>query len=401
MLKNKKIALYVTGGIAVYKSLYLLREIIKQGGEVRVAMTQAACQFVNPLSFQVLSQKKVQIDTFEEGQPESVSHIDLTDWADYSIVAPATANIIGKLANGIGDDFVSTALLATDHPIFLVPAMNTKMYENPALKHNKAFLIEQGHYWMEPDIGFLAEGYEGLGRFPDLDRIMAEFNHFIIARNPGILSGKKVLVTAGGTVERIDPVRYISNDSSGKMGHQLAQAAYEAGAQVSLVTASDLPTSPFIDRFQVESTLDLYQTVSDLYDHHDILMMAAAVSDYRPVNRSDKKMKKQDDLTIELEKNPDILAEMGRRKDQQINVGFAAETHNLEEYAKKKLASKQADLIVANELGRGDRGFNADENAALVFSRGQDPLELPLQSKKEMAQKIIEVVASKLPASPK
>lgn len=394
MLKGKKIALYVSGGIAVYKSISLLRELIKEGAEVRVAMTQSACEFIKPMTFQVLSRHNVHIDTFDEDHPDRVNHIFLADWADYSILAPATTNIIGKLAQGLADDFVSTALLATSHPVFIVPAMNTNMYHHPSVQRNINQLHKDGHVLMEPDTGFLAEGYEGKGRFPELSRIMAEFQAMILASTPNlILKGKKVLVSAGGTVERLDPVRYISNDSSGKMGHALAQAAYESGAKVTLVTASPLPSNPFIKRIEVESAEEMLNALANEYDQTDILFMAAAVSDYAPVHTADQKMKKQDQLTIELKKNPDILQYLGELKKHQVNVGFAAETQNIEEYAKDKLSRKKADFIIANDVSRKDAGFNSDDNEVVIYSETKDPVHLDKTTKTELAKKIINIIA--------
>lgn len=393
MLKNKKIALYVSGGIAVYKAVSLLRELIKKGADVRVAMTKSSTEFVTPLTFQVLSKHSVSIDTFNEEHPDRVNHIYLADWADYSIVAPATANVISKIANGIGDDFVTTALLATDHPVFIVPAMNTKMFNNPAVQRSMNLLKDDGHIIMDPDTGFLAEGYEGKGRFPTIERIVQEFEDVVVQQIPDkLLSGKKVLISAGGTIERIDPVRYISNDSSGKMGHELAQAAYETGAEVTLVTSSNLPSNSKIKRINVESANQLFEALKNHYDTTDILIMAAAVSDYSPAETADQKMKKQDKLILELKKNPDILKHLGELKKHQINVGFAAETEKIEEYALGKLKSKNADFIIANDVSKKDRGFNTDNNEVIVFSRDNEPVHIPLMSKRALAKELLNVI---------
>ncbi len=397
MLKNKKIALYVTGGIAAYKSVLLLRELIKEGADVRVAMTKSATEFVNPLTFQILSKHHVGIDTFDEQHPERVNHIYMTDWAEHSIIAPATANVIAKMVSGIGDDFVTTTLLATNHPVMIVPAMNTKMYENPVTQRNLEILAGDGHQIMEPDTGFLAEGYEGKGRFPEISRIIEEFKHHIVTESSDKpLVGSKVLISAGGTIERIDPVRYISNDSSGKMGHELAQAAYEAGADVTLVTASSLPSNRYIQRINVESANEMFDALVSEYADADYLIMSAAVSDYAPVDTSDQKMKKQETLTIELKQNKDILKHLGTlKKDHQVNVGFAAETQNIEAYALGKLESKNADFIVANDVSKKDRGFNSDDNAVTVYSKSQDPIHLPLVSKNKLARQIIDILINK------
>jgi phosphopantothenoylcysteine decarboxylase/phosphopantothenate--cysteine ligase len=393
MLKGKKIALFVTGGIAVYKAVDLLRTFIKHEAIVKVAMTDAAAKFVSPLTFQILSKQAVHIDTFSEEEPDQVQHIHLADWADVAVIAPATANTLAKVANGIADNFVTSTLLATRAPLFVVPAMNTHMYENPATKENIATLEKRGVYVMDPDTGFLAEGYEGKGRYPENTRIVEELIQFIIEKNDSLpLKGKHVLVTAGGTKERIDPVRYISNDSSGKMGHRLAEAAYYKGAEVTLVTTSELETPSFLKRIKVQSAKEMYQAVNNHFDKIDVLIMAAAVSDYAPSTVSEHKMKKQEELTIELKKNPDILKEMGAKKAHQFLVGFAAETENIEEYATRKLREKNADIIVANDVGKKDRGFNVDENEVILYAKDGSATHLPLSSKSEIAQHIIEAV---------
>lgn len=397
MLKDKNIALYVTGGIAVYKSVALLRALIQAGANVQVAMTDSATEFVTPLMFQILSQHEVYIDTFDESHPERVNHIYLADWADYSIIAPATANVLAKISNGIGDDFVTSTLLATNHPLFIVPAMNTKMYKNPATTRNIKQLEVDGHYVMEPDTGFLAEGYEGKGRFPTNERILEEFTHHVVQLSENKpLAGKKVLVSAGGTKERIDPVRYISNDSSGKMGHQLAQAAYELGADVTLVTASALPSNQFINRISIASAQELYDAMTAQYESTDLLIMAAAVSDYTPAETADHKMKKKDQLTIELKKTPDILKQLGERKTHQFNVGFAAETQNIEMYAKGKLEAKNADMIIANDVGNKAIGFNSENNEVTIFSRLSDPIPVSMMSKQDLAHELLKVIISQM-----
>lgn len=391
MLKGKKIALYVTGGIAVYKVVDMMRELIKKGAEVRVAMTPSACEFVSPLTFQVLSRHFVYLNTFEENDPEVVNHINLADWADLALVAPASANTIAKLSAGLADNFVTSALLATTAPVFVVPAMNANMYKNAATQENIEKLTNRGHYIMIPDKGFLAEGYEGEGRFPEKNRILEELMQVIREHSDALpLKGKTVLITAGGTKERIDPVRFISNDSSGKMGHALAEAAWRQGANVKLVTTSQLETPAYIEKQAVESAMEMYEEVSSAFKEADVLIMAAAVSDYSPENVEQKKMKKQDALTLNLKKNPDILQEMGRRKvSGQCLVGFAAETDNILDYAKEKLSAKQADLIVANDVGQKDRGFNVDSNEVTLVSHIDEPKVIALQEKSKIASEII------------
>ena len=396
LLKDKNIALYVTGGIAVYKVVDLMRSFIKKGANVQVAMTESATKFVSPLTFQILSRQEVYVDTFDEKNPEIVAHVNISDWADVSVVAPATANTIAKMAHGIGDNFVTSALLATKSPVFVVPAMNTDMYDNPATQNNIKLLKNRNIQFVEPDYGFLAEGYEGKGRFPENERIVEELSDFILSRTEDLpLKGQKILVSAGGTKERIDPVRYITNDSSGKMGHAVAEAAYYEGAEVTLVTASELPAPSGIETVRVDSALELFDEIDTRFDQTDVLIMAAAVSDYRVANEADSKMKKMDDsgpVTIELTENPDILKTMGDKKKEQFLVGFAAETDHLEKYAKKKLKEKNLDVIVANEVGRSDRGFNADENQVILFTADGDRIDVPLTAKSEVANIIIRKV---------
>ena len=400
LLKDKNIALYVTGGIAVYKVVDLMRSFIKKGANVQVAMTESATKFVSPLTFQILSRQEVYVDTFDEKNPEIVAHVNISDWADVSVVAPATANTIAKMAHGIGDNFVTSALLATKSPVFVVPAMNTDMYENPATQNNIKLLKNRNIQFVEPDYGFLAEGYEGKGRFPENERIVEELSDFILSRTEDLpLKGQKILVSAGGTKERIDPVRYITNDSSGKMGHAVAEAAYYEGAEVTLVTASELPAPSGIETVRVDSALELFDEIDTRFDQTDVLIMAAAVSDYRVANEADSKMKKMDDsgpVTIELTENPDILKTMGDKKKEQFLVGFAAETDHLEKYAKKKLKEKNLDVIVANEVGRSDRGFNADENQVILFTADGDRIDVPLTAKSEVANIIISKVIENL-----
>ena len=400
LLKDKNIALYVTGGIAVYKVVDLMRSFIKKGANVQVAMTESATKFVSPLTFQILSRQEVYVDTFDEKNPEIVAHVNISDWADVSVVAPATANTIAKMAHGIGDNFVTSALLATKSPVFVVPAMNTDMYDNPATQNNIKLLKDRNIQFVEPDYGFLAEGYEGKGRFPENNRIVEELSDFILSRTEDLpLKGQKILVSAGGTKERIDPVRYITNDSSGKMGHAVAEAAYYEGAEVTLVTASELPAPSGIETVRVDSALELFDEIDTRFDQTDVLIMAAAVSDYRVANEADSKMKKMDDsgpVTIELTENPDILKTMGDKKKEQFLVGFAAETDHLEKYAKKKLKEKNLDIIVANEVGRSDRGFNADENQVILFTADGDRIDVPLTAKSEVANIIISKVIEDL-----
>lgn len=397
MFNQMKIAFYVTGGIASYKSVSLMRELIKAGAEVKVAMTPSATKFVSPLTFQVLSKQTVHVDTFSENDPKFVQHIHFADWADFSIVAPATANTLAKLANGIADNFVTSALLATTTPVFIVPAMNEHMYEHPATQTNIQILKDRGAYIMEPATGFLAEGYSGKGRFPDSTIILDEIEGLIINQSDSLpLQGKQILVTAGGTKERIDPVRYISNDSSGRMGHAIAEAAMKKGADVILITASELAVHSQIKQIKVESAQEMYESVDANFENTNVLIMAAAVSDYTPVKQENHKMKKKDELSIELKKTKDILKEMGQKKTHQLLVGFAAETDNIEEYALKKLKEKNVDFIVANDVSRRDRGFNSNENEVIIYSKQDDPVLISLSDKSRIAERIIELVIEQL-----
>lgn len=400
MLKGKNIAFYVTGGIAVYKSVDLMRSLIKEGAQVRVAMTESATKFVSPLTFQVLSKNEVYIDTFIENEPEHLAHIDIADWTDIAVVAPATANTIAKITHGLADNFVSSALLATKAPIFIVPAMNTDMYENQATQVNLETLRNRGVYLVEPDTGFLAEGYVGKGRFPEKERIVEELESFLVEKYEDLpLKGYKVLVTAGGTKERIDPVRYITNDSSGKTGHAIAKSAYHQGAEVSLVTASELDVPVGIQQIKVASAQEMFEAVDQLFDETDVLIMSAAVSDYGVLEEAKSKIKKEkqaDLMALELKLNPDILKTMGLRKDKQFLVGFAAETDNLEENAQKKLVEKNLDMIVANDVGRKDTGFNVDDNEVIILTPSAERYEIPKQSKAEIADILIDKIVEAL-----
>lgn len=400
MLKNKNIALYVTGGIAVYKVIDLMRTFIKKGANVRVAMTKSATKFINPLTFQVLSKNEVHIDTFYESNPEHLAHIDIADWTDIAVLAPATANTIAKVAHGLADNFVSSALLATKAPIFIVPAMNTDMYENQATQANIQTLSDREIKVMTPDTGFLAEGYEGKGRFPEQERILDELENYILHHTPDLpLAGYNFLVSAGGTKERIDPVRYITNDSSGKMGYAIAKAAYYQGAKVTLVTTSDQALPQAIEKIKVTSAEEMYQAIDQSFSTTDVLVMAAAVSDYKVTHQSPAKIKKEqasEKMTIELTENPDIVKTMGQKKEKQLVIGFAAETENIEDYAYKKLQQKKLDMIVANDVSRKDTGFNVDYNEVLILTKNNERFAIPRQTKDQIAEILVDKIISEL-----
>lgn len=390
MLENVKIGVFVMGGIAAYKVPELVRQLIKKGAQVQVAMTQSAQEFVTPLTLQVLTKRPVLTHTFDEREPSQVQHVAMADWCDLALVVPATANGLAKMAHGLADDVVTTTLLAVTAPILVVPAMNVHMYENPATQRNLAQLQADGLTIMEPDTGFLAEGYEGKGRLPELHRIVAQVERLYARTHlPQSLAGKQVIVSAGGTRERIDPVRYISNDSSGKMGYAMAQAADWLGATVTLVsTTHSLLPPEGVQVQQVTSAQELAQAMTAHYDQMDYVVMAAAVSDYRVKHPHDQKIKKvagQTDWQLDLVANPDILAQLGQTKRQQVLIGFAAETQNLLEHARAKLSKKGADWLIANDVSNPAIGFNSDKNQVYVLgAQGQEVL-LPQQSKISLA----------------
>lgn len=390
MLENVKIGVFVMGGIAAYKVPELVRQLIKKGAQVQVAMTQSAQEFVTPLTLQVLTKRPVLTHTFDEREPSQVQHVAMADWCDLALVVPATANGLAKMAHGLADDVVTTTLLAVTAPILVVPAMNVHMYENPATQRNLAQLRADGLTIMEPDTGFLAEGYEGKGRLPELHRIVAQVERLYARTHlPQSLSGKQVIVSAGGTRERIDPVRYISNDSSGKMGYAMAQAADWLGATVTLVsTTQSLLPPEGVQVQEVTSAQELAQAMTSHYNQMDYVVMAAAVSDYRVKHPHDQKIKKvagQTDWQLDLVQNPDILAQLGQTKRQQVLIGFAAETQNLLEHARAKLSKKGADWLIANDVSNLAIGFNSDKNQVYVLgAQGQEVL-LPQQSKTSLA----------------
>lgn len=391
MLNNKKILLCVTGGIAVYKAVALTSKLIQAGAEVKVILSYSALKFVTPLSFQALSRNFVYTDTFEEQNPKVIAHIDLADWADIAIVAPATANIIGKLANGIADDMITTTLLATIAPVWIAPAMNVHMFDHPAVQKNISTLFEMGYSFIEPNEGFLACGYVGKGRLEEPEKIVEVLSQFFGEVEKKDLKGKKIIVTAGPTREKIDPVRYITNHSSGKMGYAIAEEAVKMGAEVYLISGPvNLKPPRGVHYVPVDSAENMYDAVIKRFDDVDIVIKTAAVADYRPKAPSDQKVKKQPgDQFLELERTQDILLELGKRKEKQLLVGFAAETNNVEDYARSKLNKKNADMIIANNVLTEGAGFGTDTNIVTMYKRNGDPISLPLLPKKEVAQKIL------------
>lgn len=394
-MKGKKILLCVSGGIAVYKAAALTSKIIQAGAEIKVIMTRSAREFVNPLTFQALSRNDVYFDTFDEKNPAVISHIDLADWADLVVVAPATANIIGKLANGIADDMLTTTLLATTAPVWIAPAMNVHMYDNPAVQKNILALSQYGYQYIEPSEGYLACGYVGKGRLEEPEKIVSLIEGFFSDKEIQSLKGKKVMITAGPTREKVDPVRYFTNHSSGKMGYAIAEAAYQMGAEVTLISGPVAIAPPSgVTVIRVESADEMHQEVLNRFSEMDIVIKSAAVADYRPRIVSDQKMKKQDgSLTIEMERTKDILKDLGERKENQILVGFAAETENVEEYALRKLQKKNLDMIVANNVTLAGAGFGTDTNIVTMYKKSGEKMELPVLSKQEVAKQILEEIS--------
>ena len=374
MLKGKKIVLGVTGGIAVYKAVDLVSRLRKQGCEVRVVMTEHAQQFVTPLTFKEISGNQVAVSMWSSNQEFNVEHIALANWADAFVVAPATANIIAKMAYGLADDLLSTTLLAVQAPIVVCPAMNTGMYENAATQENIAKLQGRGITVMPPAVGKLACGTSGAGRLPEPQEIV-EFLNAFFAKREGDLRGLKVLVTAAGTREPIDPVRFVGNRSSGKMGYAVAQMAAERGAEVLLISGPSALSIPAnVKAIKVETTNEMLEACLESYDKVDIVIKAAAVADYRPRDVAEQKIKKKTDdaLTVVMDKNPDILKTLGAKKTHQVLVGFAAETQNLLENARDKVVKKNLDMIVANDVTAAGAGFNADTNIVkFLFANGE------------------------------
>jgi len=384
MLQGKTIVLGVSGGIAVYKAVELLRLLTKAGADVHVIMTRNAREFVAPLTFQTLSCHPVHIDLFNLSQEQEIDHISLADRADLFILAPATANLIGKIAQGLADDLLTTSVITTKAPVLVAPAMNSNMYDNPIYQRNQKCLADAGYHILEPISGSLACGWEGKGKLPDPETIFSAAESVLAPKD---LLGCHVLVTAGPTREEIDPVRYVSNFSSGKMGFAIAAAAQQRGAQVILIAGPTNLTVPVGVRCVPAFSADEMRTaVFTHLDNVNVVIKAAAVADYRPVDRSVQKMKKTaDKLTLKLEKNPDILAELGQQKGELVLVGFAAETERLLVHAAEKLQKKNLDLIVANDITRDGAGFDGDTNIVKFLSADGQVEELEQMSKKEVA----------------
>jgi len=392
MLRDKRIILGVTGGIAAYKAVEVLRLLTKAGAEVHVIMTRAAQEFVAPLTFQTLSANPVHSDLFNLIAEQEIGHISLADRADLFIIAPATANCIGKIANGIADDMLSTTVMATKAPVLIAPAMNVNMYTNPIYRHNEDTLRQHGYLFVPPEKGALACGWDGEGKLAAPETI---FEAALAALCPNDLLGHTILITAGPTREEIDPVRYISNHSSGKMGYALARNAARRGARVILISGPvNLPAPMGVELVSVESAEQMRTAVMKRAGDCSVIIKAAAVADYRPAERAAVKIKKQErDLTLQLTRNPDILAELGALEQRPYLVGFAAETDKLSQYAARKLAEKNLDLIVANDVSQPDAGFNVETNRALLLFRDGREVDCQLMSKDELAVIILNYIA--------
>lgn len=394
ILQGKHIIVAVAGGIAAYKSIELVSRLRKQGAEVKVVMTKNATHIASPLTFGEISNHPVAVDMWEEIHDWNVEHIALATWADAYVVAPATANVIGKIANGIADDMLTTTIMATKAPRFICPAMNSEMYRNPIVQDNMNKLRAYGYKIMEPASGWLACGIEDIGRLPNPEDIVNWLANQMADKTtiPALL-GKKILITAGGTQEDIDPVRFIGNRSSGKMGYALAEAARDSGAQVTLVSAPTHLAKPSgLEFVPVHSAESMKEAVDSRYDDLDVVIMAAAVADFRVVNAQGHKIKKMESMTLELVKNPDILQGLGQRKGRQILVGFAAETQNVVDYGRQKIAKKNLDMLVANDVSQTNAGFNVDTNEGYLLYPNQEARVLPNMSKQAMARIILEAI---------
>jgi phosphopantothenoylcysteine decarboxylase/phosphopantothenate--cysteine ligase len=391
-LDGKHILLGVSGSIAAYKAVDILRRLREQGGEVNVVMTKNAARFVSRLTFEALSGKPVFWDEFQEAERKGIGHIDITAGLDLALVAPATANIIGKIASGIADDALTTALMATACPLIIAPAMNDRMYRNAVVQKNIAFLKEQGIRFVEPDTGPLACGTTGQGRLAEIENIVQTVSSALSARD---LAGMTVLVTAGPTRESIDAVRFISNPSTGKMGYAIAEAARDRGASVILISGPTAIAPPAgVTLISVQSASDMHKAVMDHMEGTQVVVMAAAVSDFKPTFSSDRKIKKHEAPTmINLERTEDILSAVAKSPGKKLLVGFAAETDNVLDNAIHKLRSKNLDMIVVNDLMKKGAGFGSDTNAVIIIDRAGVRAELPLMPKREIARRIIDKIA--------
>lgn len=390
-LEGKSIVVGMSGGIACYKAADLVRGLRRAGAEVRVVMTAHAEEFITPLTMQTLSGHPVGRSTFDLTRESEIGHIEIADAADAIVVAPATANIIAKIAVGIADDLLTTVLLATGAPVLVAPAMNVHMFENPIVRQNISTLEDRGITVIEPGEGSLACGYEGKGRLAEIDDIIAELARAVSRHD---LVGEHVLVSAGPNREAIDPVRFLSNRSTGKMGFALAASAWRRGARVTLVAGpTELPTPTGVTRIDVASAAEMRDALIDRFAQSSIVLMAAAVADFRPRQRAVEKIKKgPGGMTLELVRTADILTDLVAQREEQLIVGFAAETENVLGNAERKLDAKGLDMIVANDVAGSDTGFGVDTNAVTILTRRGDREIIPLMSKDEIADRILDSI---------
>lgn len=397
-MRGKHIIVAVSAGIAAYKAIEVVSRLRKKGAEVKVVMTQNATHIASPLTFGEISGHPVALDMFEQVHQWDVEHIALATWADAYVVVPATANVIGKIYAGIADDMLTTTIMATTAPKYLCPAMNTEMYNNPITQRNLEGLRSLGYHIMDPAEGWLACGIIGVGRLPEPEAIVEWLESKIFSTNE--LEGTTILVTAGGTQENIDPVRYIGNRSSGKMGYAIADQAARMGAQVILVSApTSLPVPSGVDFVSVDSAISMQEAVEARYNDVNVVIMAAAVSDFRALHKAEQKIKKMESMTIELVKNPDILQGLGSKKSHQVLVGFAAETEHVIKYGQDKVARKNLDMLVANDVSKSNAGFNVDTNEGYFLYPDKEPKKMPNMKKSDLARhilkEVIELVANK------
>jgi len=390
-MRGKHIIVAVSAGIAAYKAIEVVSRLRKKGAEVKVVMTQNATYIASPLTFGEISGHPVALDMFEQVHQWDVEHIALATWADAYVVVPATANVIGKIYAGIADDMLTTTIMATTAPKYLCPAMNTEMYNNPITQRNLEGLRSLGYHIMEPAEGWLACGITGVGRLPEPEAIVEWLESKMCSTNE--LEGTTILVTAGGTQESIDPVRYIGNRSSGKMGYAIAEQAARMGAKVILVSApTSLPVPSGVDFVSVDSAVSMQEAVEARFNDVNVVIMAAAVSDFRVLHKAEQKIKKMESMTIELVKNPDILQGLGSKKSHQILVGFAAETEHVIKYGQDKVAKKNLDMLVANDVSKSNAGFNVDTNEGYFLYPDKEPKEMPNMKKSDLARHILREV---------
>ncbi|ERK30748.1 bifunctional phosphopantothenoylcysteine decarboxylase/phosphopantothenate--cysteine ligase CoaBC [Clostridium intestinale] len=391
-MNNRCVVIGVSGGVAVYKALEVISRLRKKDIEVRVIMTESAQKFVTPLSFQSLSQNMVTTDMFDEPKAWEIQHISLAKKADLMLVLPATANIIGKVANGIADDMLSTTIMATKAPVVFAPAMNTNMYENPIVQNNIEKLKSFGYEFIEPASGRLACGDEGKGKLADVEDIY-EFVLKILYKTSD-LEGKKVLITAGPTISPIDPVRFITNRSTGKMGYAIAEEARNRGAEVTLISGPTNIKPPYgVKIIKISTNEEMKNEVLKYFDETDIVIKSAAVADYKTLTYSEQKIKKgEGNLNLEFTRDSDILSILGEKKTSQILVGFAAESNNLEENATRKLIKKNLDLIVGNDITAKETGFGSDDNKVIFISKTGEKTVLDKMSKLEVAKKLFDEI---------